>query len=288
MIAGTASFSLVDVMVKLTSAHLPIGEIIVLRNAIATALIVAVAASQGRLCANVALPPQASQRLLALRMIGEAGSTLAFLSALALMPIADAISIAQVTPLLVTAAAAVFLREPVGARRWAATAAGFLGVLLIIQPGSSTASWPAVLVLVSLGFIVLRDLATRAVPTHISTLTLALMSSVATGLSGFLLLPFETWMLPTPTDLARLTVAAASLSLGYAFMVMTMRTGDISAAAPFRYTTMLFALLSGYLIWNELPNAIALLGAAIVVAAGLYTCHRERRQIDPVQVPGVI
>lgn len=279
VLAATGFFTVVDVLMKLVTAHLPVGECIVIRNVFATLLIIAYALAIG----GLSLPKSPPWRLLGWRMLGEGGSTVAFLSALAVMPIADAGGIGQFGPLAITAAAAIFLGEPVGWRRWTATFAGFLGVMLIIRPGTTAFSAPGLLVLVSIALNILRDFATRGISISVSTMTLTVMSSLATLASGILIMPFETWTKPATLDVVRLVIAGAFLLGGYVSMIVAMRNGEVSVATPFRYTGMLAALLAGWLIWNEVPDTLSLIGIAIVCAAGLYTLHRERlRRHEPI------
>lgn len=272
VLVAAVLFTVVDVMMKLTSASLPVGEMMVIRNGFSTALILA----YGLVAGGLALPPNPPWRRLGWRMVGEGGSTITFLTALAMMPIADAAGVGQFGPLALTAAAAIFLGEHVGWRRWTATFVGFLGVMLIIRPGSGTVSEGGFLVLASIALSILRDFMTRAIAFSISTLTLIAMSSIATLIAGFVLMPFEIWIMPKPLDIIRLGVAGLALIGGYAALVIAMRHGQVSAANPFRYSAMIFALLAGWLIWNEVPDALSLTGIAIVCAAGLYALERER------------
>ena len=272
VLVGTALFTVVDVLMKLTTAQLPVGEAIVLRNLFATLLIAGYAVATG----GLTLPSNPPWRLLGWRVLGEGGSTITFLSALAVLPIADVAGIGQFTPLAITAAAALFLGEPVGWRRWMATFAGLLGVMLIIRPGTTAFSFASLLMLATIAFTIVRDFATRAISASISTLSLTVMSSVATLAAGFLMLPFETWHIPSTLDLLRLAAAGLFLLGGYAAMIITMRNGEVSVATPFRYSGMIAALIAGWLIWNEVPDAVSLLGMAIICAAGVYTLHRER------------
>ncbi len=284
MIAAMACFTLSDVMIKLTAPDLPLGEMIVIRNAIATAGVL----TFGLMFGGLTLPEQPPTALLSWRMIGEMGSTLAFLGALVAMAIADVTAIMQFTPLAVTAAGAVFLKEPVGWRRWLATLVGLAGVLIIVRPGSSAFSLSAMLALAAIGFVVLRDLTTRLITGQISTLMLTLMSAASTGVAGLLLWPFETWVVPGAREILQLTVGALSLTGAYVFMTITMRTGEIATATPFRYTNMIFALLAGYFVWGHFPDQTSLIGIAIVVAAGLYTLHRERVRASDAGAPGPV
>lgn len=274
MAAAMSSFSLSDVWVKLAVDRLPLGELIVVRNAMATLMVLLVALWTS----SLRLPADAPKGLLTWRMVGEAGSTLAFLGGLVSLSIADATAIAQVTPLAVTVAAAVFLGEPVGWRRWLAAGVGLAGVMLIIRPGTGAFSLAGLLVVLSVAFIVLRDIVTRKIHVAVPTLTLTLMSAASAGAAGFALAPFETWIPMQAAEVAILAASAASLTAGYALITIAMRTGEIAAAMPFRYAGIIFALGASYLIWGDLPDWLSLLGVAIVVAAGLYTLERERRQ----------
>ena len=272
MIASMAAFTANDTCIKLLAEHLPLGEIIFLRNGMATLYILGFAAIAG----GLTLPADAPLKLLSWRMAAEVLSTLFFLSALVRMPIADATAIAQCTPLAMTAAAAIFLKEPVGWRRWLAAIVGFLGVLLIVKPGTGTFSPEAVLILIAVALVVGRDLLTRLISGAVPTLTLTLMSAASVMPSGFALLPFETWVWPSPRDWALVLTAGLFLTGGYALIVVAMRAGDVAIIAPFRYAVILFGLISGYLIWGQFPDGLQMLGIAILTAAGLYTFHRER------------
>ena len=272
MLASMATFTANDTCIKLLGEHLPLGEIIVLRNAAATLYILAFAALFG----GLTLPRTPPLRLLSWRILAEIASTMFFLSALIELPIADATAIAQCTPLVMTAAAALFLKEPVGVRRWLAALAGFAGVLLIVKPGASTYSSAALLIIIAVVLVVARDLVTRMISGAVPTLTLTLMSAAAVMPSGFLLLPFETWAWPSARDTGLVLMGGLFLTGGYAFIVVAMRAGDVAVVAPFRYAVILFGLFSGFLFWGQLPDAVQVLGIAILTAAGIYTFHREQ------------
>lgn len=281
LLAGMVFFTAVDVLMKLSAERLPVGETIVIRNSVATLLIVGFAALLGHL----RLPAHAPWRLLGWRMVGEGGSTITFLSALAVLPIADAAGIGQFSPLALMAAAAIFLGETVGWRRWLATGAGLVGVMLIMRPGTSAFSFAGLLVLASIALNIIRDFATRGISVSISTLTLTAMSSFATLLAGLVMLPFETWQPPNLLDLARLSLAGLFLLGGYASLIVAMRNGEVSAATPFRYSGMVAALFAGWLVWDEVPDTLSLIGIAIVCAAGIYTLYRERPRVASAEEP---
>lgn len=273
MLGGMAFFTVNDACVKLIGEKLPLGELIVLRNIVSTLYILAFAAFFG----GLTLPRNPPMKPLVWRMIAEAASTLLFLSALIAMPIADATAIMQILPLAITVAAAVFLKEPVGWRRWLAAFAGLIGVLLIAKPGTSAFNPAALLLLAAVGFVVARDLLTRIITSAVPTLTLTLMSAAAVAPAGLLLLPFETWVWPEARELWLLALGGASLTLAYALVIVAMRAGDVAVISPFRYAVILFAIFAGWTVWGEVPDNIQMLGIAIVTAAGIYTFHRERK-----------
>ncbi|NOT72728.1 MAG: DMT family transporter [Hyphomicrobium sp.] len=272
MLAAMAAFVANDTCVKLIGDTLPLGQLITLRNLAATLYILGFAALFG----GMTLPVRPQTRLLCWRMAAEFFSTIFFLSGLIALPIAEATAIGQFTPLAITAAAAIFLKEHIGWRRWLASACGLMGVLLVIKPGTAAFSPAALLILAAVAFIVLRDLTTRAISADVPTLTLTAMSASVSILSGLVLWPFETWIMPSATQFVLLALAAAFLTIAYALMVIAMRNGDVATVSPFRYAVIVFAILSGWMIWHELPDPTQVSGIAVLTAAGLYTFHRER------------
>ncbi len=196
MLAAMGLFTTVDTLIKLTSASLPLGEMIVLRNGIASVCIL----GYGYLAGGMTLPADAPRTILGWRMIAEMFSTLTFLSALIVMPIADVTGIMQFMPLALTAA--VFLKEPVGWRRWLAALVGLAGVLLIVPPGAEALSPGVLLAFAAIGFVVLRDIMTRQIGLNVPTLTLTAMSAVSTLGAGLVLAPSETWVVPAALSTA--------------------------------------------------------------------------------------
>jgi drug/metabolite transporter (DMT)-like permease len=272
MLVSMAAFVINDTCVKLASATMPIGEIIALRNGAATVYLLIIAAVFGGLY----LPSHPPVRLLAYRTLGEIVSTMLFLTALVTLPLADMTAIAQFTPLALTAAAAIFLGEKVGWRRWSATLVGLIGVCFIVRPGSTAFSIAGAMVIASIAFVVLRDLSTRLISAAVPTLTLAVMSTASGIVAGLLLWPFEVWQVPTLAEALLLALSGVFLTIGYALIIVALRTGDVGIVSPFRYAVILFALASGYVVWGETPDGWALVGIVIICAAGLYTVHRER------------
>lgn len=272
MLAAMAAFVANDTCVKLIGNSLPLGELIALRNSLATFYILIFAMLFG----GLTLPRNPQWTLLSWRLVAEFLSTIFFLSGLIALPIAEATAIGQFTPLAITAAAAIFLKEHVGWRRWLAAMFGLIGVLFIIKPGTAAFSPAALLILAAVVFVVLRDLTTRAISNAVPTLTLTAMSASISILSGVVMWPFETWIMPTGYQLAILALGAAFLTIAYALMVIAMRSGDVAVVSPFRYAVIVFAILSGWVIWRQWPDTTQFVGIAVLTAAGIYTFHRER------------
>ncbi len=274
MTASMAGIVVNDTLMKTLAGEVPLVQAIFLRGLAATALLALLGWRLGVLGTR---PEGANRGLLALRVAAEVGATLCFLSALFHMPLANATAILMVLPLAVTLAAAVAFDEAVGWRRYAAIAVGFVGVVLIVRPGTAGFNAYALLALASVGFVVVRDLATRRFSQALPSTFAALATSVAITLTGALLLPAVEPVTPTPGQLLTLVAAAVCLVVAYLFAVMTMRIGDVGFVSPFRYTNLIWALVLGALVFGEFPDGLTLAGSALVVATGLYTLHREHR-----------
>ena len=272
ILASATGFVVNDALVKLATAELPTGEIIVIRGIMATAILAAATSLAGAW-----RPPKVFlQPAMLTRLVTSALSTLCIVAALRHLPLATTTAILQVTPLAVTAGAALLLGATVGWRRWLASLAGFLGVLLIIRPGSQSFVPEAWIAVTALIFTATRDLTTRFIDQTTPSILVAAASSATVMLGGLCLLPFETWVLPSGRVMAYLTAAAVALYFAYYLGIVAMRTGEIPVVAPFRYALILLALLLGYMIWGHIPDAVSGVGIAIVVGSGLYLLHRER------------
>lgn len=274
MMAAMAAFVLNDTLMKLVSANLNLFQAVFLRGIGTTLLILAIARWQGVLRFR---PTRRDQRIMVWRTLGDMGQMICFLTALFHMPIANVSAILQSLPLAMTLAAALFLKEPVGWRRYTAIFAGFVGVLLIVRPGSEGFNVYSLVALTTVIFVVLRDLSTRqldrAVPnifvTLVTSLAVTTMSGVASVVQG--------WNSVSQGDLVLLGGAAFFVTFGYIFITMAMRVGDIGFISPFRYTMLVWAILVGLFVFGDVPRPLTLLGAAIIVASGIYTFYRERK-----------
>ena len=273
MIAAMGVFVLNDTFTKTVSAELPTGQIMALRGLIATAIMLALVFAT----CGIGAVLRSYSRPLMVRNASEIVAVVLFLNALFNLPIANVTAILQTLPLAMTAAAAVFLGEKVGWRRWSAALVGLLGVLLIVRPGTADFSWWYVPALISVLFITARDLATRMIPPETPTVAVTFLTALVVTLAGLALGLTETWLWPSTDAMLRLAAAACLVLIGYATLIEAWRGVEISAVSPFRYSVVIWAILFGYLFLGEIPSAWTLLGSAIVVGAGLYTFHRERQ-----------
>ena len=273
MVIAMAAFTFGDALSKLASQSINPGQLMLVRGIFATALIGLLAWQQGALRgARQYLHP-----MVFLRLFGEVGATLTFLTSLAHLPLANVSAVLQALPLAVTIGAALFLGEGVGWRRWLAIAIGFGGVLVIVRPGMDGFNIFSVLVLVSVGFCAIRDLATRKIPDHVPSLFVSTVTAIVVTLTGALtIVPFGGWR-PMSIDLLGILAGAAVLVLfGYQFVIKAMREGDISFIAPFRYTALVWAIALSILVFGDLPDGAMIAGATLIVASGLYSLYRER------------
>jgi drug/metabolite transporter (DMT)-like permease len=273
MATAMAAFTINDAITKAVSAEMNFGQVMLVRGLFAIVLIAALALHQR------ALRPLRTLMTMAvvLRVAGEIGATILFLAAIVNLPLANTTAILQVLPLAITLGAALTFGEPVGWRRWLAIAAGFIGVLIIVRPGVEGFNQFSLFALISVIFCAIRDLATKRIPAPIPSLFVTLLTTISVTIAGAgILVPLGGWTPPSGRSLALLAFTAVLLLIGYQCIIMALRTGDISAVAPFRYSALLWAMLLGYLVFGDVPDAMMVSGAAIIVASGLYAFYRER------------
>lgn len=275
MMGAMAAFTLNDAFMKSLSDELPLFQALLLRGLATTLFLWGIA--QGTRGLRLDLGPR-DWRLVVLRSLAEVGAAWFFITALFNMPIANVTAILQALPLTVTLAGALFLGEAVGWRRMTAIAVGFAGVLLIVRPGPEGFNLHALYALASVLCVTVRDLATRRLSPEVPSMTVALAGSAAVTAFGAAGCLAGAWVPVSATAAAQLGGAIVFVILGYVCSVMAMRAGDIGFIAPFRYTSLVWALALGLVVFGHWPDPLTLLGAAIVAATGLFTLWRERRR----------
>lgn len=274
MVAAMAGFALEDLFVKQLTSHMPVGEVLVFLGLGGTPIFAFLALWRGdRLLSRDLLAPAVIGRNL-----GEIVGTLAFVCAIAFTPLAQASAILQATPLAVTLGAALFLGEKVGWRRWSAIVAGFLGVLIVIRPGTSGFSALSLFAVVGVLGLAARDIVTRRVPRTITSMQLATYGFASIVPAGAVLLAFQgPWVTPQAADFARLAGALLFGTAGYYALIAAMRLGEVAVITPFRYTRLIFAMGIGWAVFHEPTDRFTLIGGAVIVGSGLYTLARSRR-----------
>ncbi len=277
MMLSMATFVVNDSLMKSLAGEVPLFQAIFIRGLFATILIGGFALARGVARPSVLAP--ADRKIALLRAAAEIGATSCFLTALFNMPFANAMAILQSTPLALTFIGAVFMKEVVGWRRWSAVAVGFIGVLLIVRPGTEGFDSAAFWALASVGFVCLRDLSTRRLSKDTPSLFITLMTAVAITTVGGLVTATQDWKPLSMETFGVLALAAAFLFVGYYFSVKTMRVGEIAFISPFRYSVLIWALIIGWIVFDEVPRGLTLIGAALIVGAGLYTFFRERGRV---------
>ncbi|TIO79190.1 MAG: DMT family transporter [Mesorhizobium sp.] len=273
MVVAMIGFTLNDAITKFSSESMNMAQVMLVRGAFASLFVGLLAWHRGAL----ADPRAMLQPMVAVRVAGEAGATVSFLVALAHLPIANVSAVLQALPLAVTMGAALFFGEGVGWRRWLAIAVGFAGVLIIVRPGFEGFSVYSLLALTSVVCCAVRDLATKRIPHAIPTMLVSTATALAMTVLGALLLsPMGGWTPMSAGATALLALAAVLVLIGYQFIIMAMRSGDISFIAPFRYTALLWSILLGLVIFGDVPDLPMTVGAAIIIGSGLYALYRER------------
>ncbi len=279
MTLGMAGYVVNDSLIKLVAEDVPLFQAIFIRGVIITAIIGgwALARGHGREMSGV------FSSAIGWRVATEALATAAYLTALTKLPLAGLTAVIQIAPLAVTFVAARVLREPVSLHRVAAVSAGFVGVLLIVRPWSDDFSPWYLLGFVSVVLIVIRELATTRVPARIPSLVVATATAVTIGSMGLVVTLFEGWEALSGRSLLFLGAAATFLAVGYMGSVISVRVGDLSFSAPFRYSILLFAIILQIVVFGDIPDGLTFLGSAIIVVAGIVTVLRERIAARPAR-----
>ena len=217
-----------------------------------------------------------NQRFMIIRILAEIGTTVTFLTALKHMPLANVTAILQSLPLAITMAAAIFLGEPVGWRRWSAICVGFTGVLIIIRPGLAGFNSYSLLALAAVILLTVREISTRQLDNKVPTVTVALSTTLGITAFAALMLIGTEWAEINFVSWSLIIAAAAAVTVATLLSVVAMRTGDIGFVSPFRYTSLIGAIGLGILLFGEWPDGITLLGAVIIAFAGIYSLYREQ------------
>lgn len=275
MVIAMLGFAVEDMLIKQMSGALPVGQILWVIGLGGGILF----GGFGILRGHAVWSRDFIHPVILARSSCEMFGTVGFVTALSLIDISVASAILQATPLVVTAGAALFLAETVGWRRWIAIGVGFIGVLLILRPGLDGFDANALFAVMGVVGLGARDLFTRRVPAHVSSVQISTYAFFALIPTGFLLLAATgtTSVMPDPVDGWRMIAAVLIGIAAYYAIVAATRIGDISVVSPFRYSRLVFALIVGVIAFQERPDALTIGGAVIIVGSGLFSLWREAR-----------
>ncbi len=271
MVAASGLLTINDAMVKWLAQSYPVGQVMSLRGVFVMGIVVAWALAR-RHAGELRVY---NWRLQLMRGGLMSLSTFLFVTALTLMPLADAIAITFAGPILATALAALLLREPTGWRRWSAVAVGFTGVVMMMRPTPELIRIVAIVPLCAALMGAFRDILTRKMGTGgESTLAILLISTLVVALAGLLTIPWG-WASLRLIDLVLFAGSALLVALAQGFMIESFRLGEVGLVGPFKYASLVWAVVLGVVIWGDLPGPWTWAGAALVVGSGLYLWHRE-------------
>jgi drug/metabolite transporter (DMT)-like permease len=272
MVVAMSAFIANDAIVKAVGARLPAAQIIVVRGVMAIALIAMVAqrmGALGRIRENF-------RGWVLLRAGCEGLGTFAYLAGLFHLPLANVSAINLSSPLFVAVMAVMFLNERVDVGRWMAIIIGFAGVLLVVQPRADDFNVFAWLCVAATLIYAFRDLLTRKLPASTPSILVTLVTATVVWAMAAVVLGATGWTAMAWRDVGLLAIGSVFLSTGYFSIIAAMRQGEISVVAPFRYISLLWALIIGFVVWGDVPNLVAWSGIGLLVGAGFYMVRKQR------------
>lgn len=282
MMGSMAAFTLNDTFMKTLAGEVSLMQALVVRGFFTVTLMLLLAYAMGQLRFHL---PRRDWGFATLRMLAEVGAAYFFLTALFNMPLANVTAVLQALPLTVTLAGALFLGEAVGWRRLLAILIGFGGVMLIVRPGPEGFNTYSIYVLIAVAFVTLRDLSARRLSSHTPSIMVATLAAFGVMVFAAIMsvIDGEPWVTLEASHWGAIIAASVFVIGGYTLSVAVMRIGEIAVITPFRYSSLLWALLLGFFVFGDWPDNLTLLGAAIVVLTGIFTFYREHQQSRAVQ-----
>jgi drug/metabolite transporter (DMT)-like permease len=271
MVLAMALFAANDAGTKFAVKSVPVSEVLVLRGAFALIFLAVILWWRGELRET----PKIFDWQVSLRGFAEAMNGVLLISALALIPLGNVITIIQLVPFIMTIIGAMMLGEKVGWRRWIAVAAGFVGVIFVVKPATGAFDMASLFAVTATFTILLRDMLARSIGSRVPAFVVALGSILAGILLGAAGSLFQPWQTPDTMTLLSCLASGICLVLAQFFIVLAYRGTELSAVAPFRYSIVLFAVIYGFIFFREVPDVWSFTGMAIMIVAGLYMLQRE-------------
>jgi drug/metabolite transporter (DMT)-like permease len=281
-LASVLLLSLMSALIRAAGAKFPVGEIVFFRSAFAILPVVIIYAARGHLLAAISTARPFGH--LGRGVMGIMSMFLNF-AALARLPLMDATAISFAAPLMTVVLAALMLNEHVRAYRWSAVSLGFLGVLVMLWPyldiggmfyAGEARTVGAICAMIACFTNAGTVIQTRRLTDSETTSAIVFYFSLICALAGLVTLPFG-WVMPSWIELTGLVMIGVLGGLSHLMLTESYRYAPASVVAPFDYTAMIWAFLFGFALFGELPSAFVFVGAAIVVASGLFIIWRERR-----------
>lgn len=271
MIVGGGGLTMSDAATKWLTASLPIGEILFVRALVVSIAILLIVWRSGSF---------AGLRIGRFRNIGTrsvlaVGSTFLIVASLARLPLSEVIAILFVGPLFIAVLATPLLGERVGVHRWFAVLIGFIGMLIMVRPGTAGFQFAALLPVVAAMVAATRDIVTRRISVAETSIAILFYSMIALTLVGLATAPFG-WQPMDGGELAIVILAGLLFGLGHYFVIEGYRYAEASVVSPYRYTNLIWAALLGFILWGEIPSVWVLAGTPLVVGSGLYILLHER------------
>lgn len=273
MIAGMAAFAVGDLLLKLAVQHIPLPQVVLTQSIGGTVIFLTVALARR----EQVLTPAILSRPIVIRNLGEVFAVIFMTIGIAASELSTAAALMQILPLVAVLGAVVFLGERVGWRRWASVFVGFLGVLIIVRPAGGIEPGLIAILIGVLG-LAARDLSTRLADQNTSSLVLAVYSFAAIVPVGVIWLLFvggAGW--PNLVVWAILAGLTLSVAAAIFFLTVALRSGEVSAIIPFRYTRLIFVTGLAIVFLGERPDRYVFLGGALIIGSGLYALWRERQ-----------
>lgn len=270
MLLGDFMFALNDVMGKWLVATYTVGQVLLIRSLAALVVMAPLIARSGVRRLVVVERPVTQ----VVRVICSTVEVTLFYTAVIYLPIADVMSFYLAGPIYVAAMSPFLLGEKVGWRRWTAILVGFIGVLVVLSPSGETLSWPSLISIAGslcYALMVVQSRQLRATPDT----TLVFWQTVGALVAGLAMAPFG-WVTPTPFDFALLGTLGVVAMTAHILINRSLKLAPAAVVAPLQYTLLLWAIVFGYFIFGDVPQTNMLIGAGIIVGAGLFIFERQK------------
>ena len=270
MLGGALALTINDAMAKYLTQSYPVGQVMALRGLSILILLIVFLFFINNLKA-LKINSWKSHLLRAGTMTG---STVFFVTGLSFLPLANAIAIAFIAPVLTTILGIVVLKETVSWQRWTAIIIGFCGVLIIVQPTSDAFKLAALAPLGAAAFGAARDVITRAISISENSISILFSSMLMVALAGFFTYPLG-WNNLKLDHIWIFIVSGSLVGLAQYLMIEAFRLGKVAVISPLKYSSLLWAILIGLLVWNDFPSKYVILGAIILILSGIYLLRDE-------------